>query len=480
MARVITILCVGLTMGLFMEIYAQDPLKLPDDRLIIAGFKISGNNVTKEHIILREMVFGVGDTLLKINLIPAIQRSRENLLNTTLFNFVQFDAEHLPGNRIIIEVMVTERWYIWPVPILEYAERNFSEFIKNREWDKIVYGMWLKWNNFRGRKEVLAGKIRLGYINEYALSYETPNLGKKQQHGLSVGFNINHQNEVNVATRFNKPVELKPEERPAQIRVNANMVYRYRRKLYSTHSLRLDYYNYIVADSVVIVNPKYLWPEEYEDYEDPTRLKYFTLSYGFQHDVRDSKIYPLHGYVFKLNVEKLGLGIIPEFPVSAIRFTGVLMFHQELAQRIYFYNATKARYSSEKRLPHVMNQGLGYNEFLSSYEPYVIDGSDYFITKYSLKFNLIKPTTKILPLIKMEQFNMIHFAVYLNVFADAGYVHNEFPNPTNTMVNNWQFSAGVGLDLVTYYDQVFRIDYAINRYLDHGIFVHIGTPFLWW
>ena len=70
--------------------------------------------------------------------------------------------------------------------------------------------------------------------------------------------------------------------------------------------------------------------------------------------------------------------------------------------------------------------------------------------------------------------------MYLNVFADAGYVHNEFPNPTNTMVNNWQFSAGVGLDLVTYYDQVFRIDYAINRYLDHGIFVHIGTPFLWW
>jgi outer membrane protein assembly factor BamA len=80
----------------------------------------------------------------------------------------------------------------------------------------------------------------------------------------------------------------------------------------------------------------------------------------------------------------------------------------------------------------------------------------------------------------MEQFNKVHYAVYMNVFADAGYVNNEFPDPTNTMLNNWQFSAGVGLDFVTYYDQVFRIDYAINRYGEHGFFFHIETPFSRW
>ena len=110
-----------------------------------------------------------------------------------------------------MHVIVTERWYIWPVPILEYAERNFSTFIKNREWDKINYGAWLQWNNFRGKNELLAGKIRLGYINEYALSYSMPNIGKKQQHGASVGFNLNQQNEVFVATENNKPLEYKPE-----------------------------------------------------------------------------------------------------------------------------------------------------------------------------------------------------------------------------------------------------------------------------
>ena len=48
------------------------------------------------------------------------------------------------------------------------------------------------------------------------------------------------------------------------------------------------------------------------------------------------------------------------------------------------------------------------------------------------------------------------------------------------MVNNWQFSAGVGFDFVTYYDLVFRIDYAINRYKEHGFFIHVETPFARW
>jgi hypothetical protein len=174
------------------------------------------------------------------------------------------------------------------------------------------------------------------------------------------------------------------------------------------------------------------------------------------------------------------MGIIGDYPYPNLRVTGNLMFHQKLANRIYFYNTTKARYSSEKFMPHALSRGLGYNEFLSGYESYVMDGSDYVISKYNLKIEVIKPTTRTLPLIGMEQFNKVHYAVYFNMFADAGFVNNDFPDPTNTMVNNWQFSTGVGIDFVTYYDQVFRIDYAINRYGEHGLFFHIETPFFRW
>ncbi|MCK4750121.1 MAG: hypothetical protein KAT15_23860 [Bacteroidales bacterium] len=464
---------IGILMGQTLVSPAQDPLVLSDDRLIVENILLQGNKVTKDPIILRELVFGIGDTILKMELLSFFQRSKENLLNTALFNFVHFDVTHSLGNRINVHITVTERWYIWPVPIVEYAERNFSEFIRKREWDKMVYGAWLKWSNFRGRKELLTGKIRLGYINEYALAYHVPNLGKRQQHGISTGFNLNHQNEVFLSTVNNKPVEYKPQDRPAQIRINAFTNYTYRRKHYTTHSLRFEYFNYTASDSVAILNENYLG-------EGRTNLDFFMLTYNFNHDVRDSKVYPLEGFAVRIRAEQLGLGILPEFPYPTLRITGLFLFHQKMAHRLYFYNATKARYSQEKVMPYALNRGLGYSEFLSGYESYVMDGSDYFITKYNLKFQLIKPTTQTIPFIKMEQFNKVHFAVYMNLFADAGYVNNDFPDPTNTMVNNWQFSSGIGLDFVTYYDQVFRIEYVINRYGEHGFFFHIETPFSRW
>ncbi len=69
------------------------------------------------------------------------------------------------------------------------------------------------------------------------------------------------------------------------------------------------------------------------------------------------------------------------------------MYHQKLANRLYFYNTIKGRVTTEKRLPHIFNQAMGYNEWLSAYEPYVIDGSDFFITKFDLKVQLVKPRT---------------------------------------------------------------------------------------
>jgi len=452
---------------------------VPEDRLVVDGFRLSGNEVTMDRIILREMVFETGDTLLKMDLIPRLQRCRENLLNTSLFNFVYLDIEHLEGNHIIVLVTVTERWYIWPVPILEYAERNFSEFITNREWDKIVYGAFLKWSNFRGRKEVLEGKVRLGYINEYALAYQVPNLGNKQQHSLQTGFNYNSQNEVSVATRYNRPVDYKPRAKPAQTKINASARYTYRPRLYSTYSLRIDYNDYAITDSVMIKNPGYLGTSIVTG-EPLSRLQFFELGYEFRYDIRDSRIYPLDGFIVKLNLLQTGLGIIRDYPYPGLRVTGVLMYHQPLSRRFFFYNATKIRYSTRKQHPHVLNKALGYHEFLSAYEPYVMDGADFFITKYNLKFQLVKPTTRTLPLIRMEEFNKIHYALYINVFADAGYVSNEFPDPTNTMLNTLQFSAGIGVDLVTYYDQVIRVDLAINRYGEYGVFLHLETPFYRW
>lgn len=473
MAKALKVVWICFLLGHATNIPAQETLEIADDKLVINNITIQGNNVTQDRIILRELVFSIGDTVTKMDLLPLLQRSKDNLLNLTLFNFVHLGVTHLTDNHIDVNIEVTERWYIWPVPILEYAGRNFSTFIKNKEWEKINYGLWLKWHNFTGRNDLLSGKIRLGYIKEYALAYSYPNLGKNQQHGVNVGFNMNQQDVVYLATRHNKPVEYRPMDTPTQVRFNAFTKYTYRRKYFTTHSLEAQYYDYQVTDSVAIVNPNYLGGGR-------DRLNYFVLAYNFNYDIRDSKIYPLEGFNVKIRAEQLGLGLISDFPYPAFRLTGVLMYHHKLANRLYFNNASKFRFGTEKRPPHLMNRGLGYREYMSGYEDYVIDGSDYLISKYNLKFQLIKPSSFTVPYLKMKQFNKIHYALYFNVFADAGYVNNNFPDPTNTMVNTWQFSAGAGFDFVTYYDLVFRVDYAINRYGEHGFFIHVETPFARW
>ncbi|MBE9519100.1 MAG: BamA/TamA family outer membrane protein [Bacteroidetes bacterium] len=455
------------------EAVSQDSLVISDDKLVIHDILISGNKITHESVILRELIFSPGDTVFKMQLIPSLQRSRENLLNLSIFNFVFLNVKHLGDNVIDVTVEVTERWYIWPIPILEYADRNFSTFLENRDWDKINYGAWLKWNNFRGRNELLTAKIRLGYIKEYALAYSKPNMGKNQTHGITASFNANQQNEMYISTENNQPVEYEPLDIPAQVRLNTSFKYTYRRKYYASHFLRVDYYDYQISDSVAIVNSNYLGGGS-------TRQNFFLLTYQFNYDVRDSRVYPLEGYNVKFRAEQYGLGLIPDFESPTFRLTGILMYHQKIVNRLYFYNATKARFSTEKVLPHFLNKGLGYNENLRGYEPYVIDGSDYVISMYNLKVQVVKPNSYTIPFIGMEQFNKIHYAVYANIFADFGFVNNDFPNPTNTMVNTWQFSAGAGIDLITYYDKVLSIYYAINRYGEHGFFFQLETPFARW
>ena len=55
---------------------------------IVERVIVIGNKVTKYNIISREFAFKEGDTLQKENLDQAIELTRQNLQNTSLFNFI--------------------------------------------------------------------------------------------------------------------------------------------------------------------------------------------------------------------------------------------------------------------------------------------------------------------------------------------------------------------------------------------------------
>lgn len=470
MRYILFILLVGI---IFQEVQGQSADGAVNDSLYIQDIVITGNKVTHSKIILREIIFSPGDKISKMELLPGLQRSKDNLLNLSIFNFVSFDTEYLDSNRIILIVDVTERWYIWPTPIFEHGDRNLSAFLKEPRWNKINYGLWLKWNNFRGRNELLNAKVRLGYKEQYMLQYEKPNLGASQNHKLFLSYSLIRQHRVNYITLDNLPVYYTDEEDYAVNSADAFIAYSYRPEYFSRHRIRLHYRNDWVSEAISTLNPDFLG-------DGINRIKYFNVDYVFNYDLRDSKIYPLEGDAYKFKLQRYGLGLLKEFPYPGWEMEAAVFYHRKLVDRLYFAGVTKGKTASNKEVPLYFKQALGYTEFLTGYDDYVIDGTDYIISKFILKYQLVKPFEFSIPYLKAKQFSRVHYSMYLNLLGDVGYVNNKYSLVSNQMDNALQYSIGVGLDFVTYYDKVLGIVFALNRYGTSGFFFHIATPFYEW
>jgi hypothetical protein len=61
---------------------------------------------------------------------------------------------------------------------------------------------------------------------------------------------------------------------------------------------------------------------------------------------------------------------------------------------------------------------------------------------------------------------------------DWGYVWDYSRNIGNSdLANAYLSGGGIGVDFVSYYDIVCRIEYSINKRLESGIFLHLNASF---
>jgi hypothetical protein len=63
------------------------------------------------------------------------------------------------------------------------------------------------------------------------------------------------------------------------------------------------------------------------------------------------------------------------------------------------------------------------------------------------------------------------------LFFDTGYANSEHVI-NSKLTNEFLYSGGLGIDLVTYYDKVLRIEYSLNKFGEHGIFFHLAAPII--
>ena len=434
--------------------------------VIINSINITGNKITKENIILKELTFEIGDTILTAQLDSLCKKSQDNVINLSLFNFATIEYL-ITDSQASVNIKLVEQWYIWPIPIFEHADRNLSAFFHNGDWSRINYGAFLAIYNFRGRNEVLKFKVRLGYKEQFGFMYSKPNIGKKQKHGLSLETSYFRQHEVAYATKNNQLVYYRNDNEFTETSYRATLGYKYRQTLYTYHKINLQYRKLLVSDSISIKNPEYLG-------DSLNNTQHLSISYGYTNDKRNYVYYPTSGYYFHSSLSYKGF-IFKETNVAYIK--GDFRLYKPLSKRLFYGQNISGKISNKHKQPYYLIEGFGYGDVVRGYEYYVIDGNNNFLLKNNLRYNIVKRKDFKMGFIPWEQFNKSYFALYLNTYFDLGYVHNPYEpfNTTNTMVNSWQYSAGVGLDLVTYYDTVFRIEYSINKFGESGFFIHIGS-----
>lgn len=461
---------------LFLVLLATGPLfawssPAPSDTLPIRilGVVVQGNKVTQERIILRELVFQEGDTMPASEFYERLERGRQNLVNTGLFNTVVALPIFLDTRSVIVEVTVNERWYLWPSVKFRLADPNFNTWWLTKDLSRVNYGLYLTKYNFRGMNETISAMVQFGYTKQVALRYKAPFIDKDQRWGLSIGGAYLEQEEVTAATVENLRVLIKNPDGPNRTQRTADLELTLRRNHDFRHSWRLRWMSASVADTIT---------EVAMDYFDGPAIssEYMTLGYGLVWDRRDMRAYPRSGHYAEFRIDRYGLGFAEEASpdITTVYGTGKRWWHLSDRTTLAMSLRGKATFGEP---PYFVQEGLGYDHHVRGYEYYVIDGEHWALGKFNFIFQLVEPVVRRVEAVPMEAFRTLYFALYLDLFVDGGRVWDSRYEEANFLADRWMSGYGVGLDIVSSYDQVIRAEYTLNALGEHGFFLHFTQPF---
>jgi hypothetical protein len=303
------------------------------------------------------------------------------------------------------------------------------------------------------------------------LQYLVPYVNRKKTLGLGFGFAYSRQRETAYQTRYNQQEFFSEPDGFAREDYNAYGQLLIRKNIYNSHQFELRYDNHHFSDSLVQANPDY-------SLNGSPDLQYLSFSYLFKSDHRDFKSYPLKGYYVDFQVIKHGLYTFTDNTLNTIHLLATYRKFWELYPNIYFATGLNGKISAGTE-PYFILRGIGYDrDIVRSYEYYLVDAQHFAILKNNIKFALIPNRVNKFGFIRTEKFSKIYYALYMNVFFDAGYgVYNQdFGKETNDLQNTLLLGYGAGLDFVTYYDVVVRLEFSVNFRNETGLFLHFMAP----
>lgn len=410
--------------------------------VIIDSIIIEGNEITDESIINRELTFTAGDTLSP----KLAEYNRERIYSLNIFNDVKlipFKTDNI--NYLLIQIV--ESWYIYPLPFIT---------LKDRDWDKISYGMAVNIKNFRGRNENLVAVLALGYDPSVNLTYRNPNLVYDQNIFLSA--------KISYDKTTNKSVEAeKLHGRQFEHKIiGSYMLLGKRFGLFHRASI-LGSFEYIET-------PFYLKGINASD----NRIdRLFNLGINYSYDTRDLVQYPSDGLLvlFDYNFKGMGINNI-DYKVFDFDFREYRTFFDHLTAKW----RVGYRRTFGNTIPFYDYSYIGYADRIRGYFKDKREGNESIIASAELNYPIIKEARinlNFIPLIPKSLLSY-RFALIAQLFADTGTTRYK-GDPLLIKDFDTGYGAGISILLLPY--AIFRLEYAIN---DNGLsefIFDIGTSF---
>lgn len=435
--------------------------------LTIGNIEITGNKKTKSSIIFRELPFKQEDRFSLPELVKRFETARQQLLNTSLFLNVTVALKDTDGDRASVLVSVEERWYLFPLPYLKPVDRNLNQWLfeQNGDLKRVNYGVKLLYNNATGHNDKFRLWLMSGYTRQLSMNYDRMYIDRRLHWGLNAGLALGKNREVNYNTIDNKQVFLKDPNTYLRNFFNAYAGLTYRKAIRTRHYFGLSYSVENVKDTVVALNPSYFKSGR-------KNISFPSLYYSLHYNNLDYIPYPTKGYAAKISVVKKGMS--KAINLWALDVNGLASWH--LSPKYFFTAEVYGGIKLPFKQPWFNQKFLGYGEnFMQGYEYYVIDGvaggfAKATISRRLFDFNIALPHKKGREAIK------IPFQIIGKLYGNTGYVHNPLPGD-NPLSNRMLYSGGLGIDILTFYDITFKLEYTFNQIGQNGLFLHRKTIF---
>ncbi|MBO6517722.1 MAG: BamA/TamA family outer membrane protein [Bacteroidia bacterium] len=446
-----------------------------ESKRIVPGYFIEeidvvGNHKTKTSIILRELSFRALKFYSKAEFETYhLERSHSNLQNLDLFNYMTITwvkSTPTSSNRIKVQVTVEEKWYFWPIPFIEFADRNFNQWYSlDLDPYRTNYGLYLFKNNLWGLNHTAKFTFGRGYTNTFGFNYVAPYVDKGKQFGFDIDIRHKTNRELQYNVIDNKEQFFRDLDQVLIRRQTARLGLIYRPKLYLTHRISTELNHTALADTILSdgLNPNYL-------FQGRQRQSTISTFYGLIHDKTDNQFMPLKG--------------------SRFTFTGGYNHFMKSSKGYWFTRSSAAlfkligkgkrpvgigihgvyRTSSDHSLPFDHSRALGYDDYVRGYENNVILGNRYGLVKYEVRYILFRDKNFHLRYMPIQSYKDMKTTTFLSLFADHGF--SEYRGSVQR-INGY----GIGLNSMFYYDKVVRFEYSWNKVGESSIKLHFKKAF---